>query len=64
VRRRIFGPKRDGVILCWRKQQNEELHYLYCSSNIIRMIKSRIMRLEGHVAYVGAKRYSCRVWKG
>jgi hypothetical protein len=39
VLRGIFGPKRDGVIGDWRKLHNEELHNLYCSPSIIRMIK-------------------------
>ena len=43
VLRRIFGPKRDGVTGEWRKLHNEELNDLYCSRNIVRMIKSRIM---------------------
>jgi hypothetical protein len=38
---RIFGPKRDEVTGDWRKLHNEELHNLYSSPNIIRMIKSR-----------------------
>jgi hypothetical protein len=42
--RGIFGPKRDGVIGGWRKLHNEELHNLYCSPSIIRIIKSRRMR--------------------
>ena len=42
--RRIFGPKRDGVTRGWRKLHNEELNDLYCSPNIVRVIKSRIMR--------------------
>jgi hypothetical protein len=37
----------------WRKLRNEELHNLYSSPNIIRMIKSKRMRLEGHVARMG-----------
>jgi hypothetical protein len=41
---RIFGPKRDEVTGGWRKQHNEELHNLYSSPSIIRMIKSRRMR--------------------
>jgi hypothetical protein len=45
VLRRIFGPKRDEVIGGWRKLRNEELHNLYCSPSIIRMIKSRRMRI-------------------
>jgi hypothetical protein len=43
VLRRIFGPKRDEVTGDWRKLHNEELHNLYSSPNIIRMIKSRRM---------------------
>jgi hypothetical protein len=39
VLRRIFGPKRDEVKGEWRKLHNEELHYLYCSPNIVRVIK-------------------------
>jgi hypothetical protein len=50
VLRRIFGPKRDEVTGGWRKLHNEELHNLYSSPSIIRMIKSRRMRLTGHVA--------------
>jgi hypothetical protein len=44
VLRRIFGPKRDEVMGEWRKMQNEELHDLYSSPSIIRIIKSRRMR--------------------
>jgi hypothetical protein len=44
VLRRIFGPKRDGVMGGLRKLHNEELHNLYSSSSIIRIIKSRRMR--------------------
>jgi hypothetical protein len=50
VLRRIFGPKRDEVTGEWRKQHNEELHDLYCSQNILRMIKSKRIRWAGHVA--------------
>jgi hypothetical protein len=52
VLRRIFGTKRDEVTGNWRKLHNEELNDLYCSPNIVRVIKSRRMRLAGHVAPV------------
>jgi hypothetical protein len=42
--RRLFGPKRDEVTGGWRKLHNKELHDLYFSSSIIRIIKSRRMR--------------------
>jgi hypothetical protein len=44
VVRGVFGPKRDEVTGGWRKLLNEELHKLYSSPHIIRMIKSRRMR--------------------
>jgi hypothetical protein len=44
VLRRIFGPKRDEATGEWRRLRNEELNDLYLSPNIIRVIKSRIMR--------------------
>jgi hypothetical protein len=50
VLRRIFGPKKDGVMGGWRKLHNEELHNLYSSPSIIRIIKPRRMRWAGHVA--------------
>jgi hypothetical protein len=50
VLRRIFGPKGDEVTRGWRKLHNEELHNLYSSPSILRIIKSRMMRWVGHVA--------------
>jgi hypothetical protein len=50
VLRRIFRPKRDEVTGGWRKLHNEELHNLYSSPSIIRVIKSRRMRWARHVA--------------
>jgi hypothetical protein len=50
VLRRTFAPKRDEMTAEWRKLHNEELHDLYSSPSIIRMIKSRKMRWVGHVA--------------
>ena len=55
--RRVFGPKRDEVTGEWRKLHNEELNYLYSSSNIVRETKSRRMRWAGHVAHVGEERH-------
>jgi hypothetical protein len=51
--RRIFELKRGEVIGGWRKLRNEELHNLYSSPSIIRIIKSRRMRWAGHVARMG-----------
>jgi hypothetical protein len=63
VLRRIFGPKReeDGS---WRKLHNDELHNLYSSPNMIRVIKSRRMGLAAHVARVGEGRGVYRVLVG
>jgi len=48
---RILGPKR--VTGEWRRLHNKELHVLYSSPNIVRVIKSRRMRWAGHVVRVG-----------
>jgi hypothetical protein len=65
VLRRIFGLRRDEVMVEWRKLHNEELRDLYSSSSIIRIIKSsssiiriiksRRMRWAGHVARMGRR---------
>ena len=44
VLRRIYGPRRDEVTGDWRRLHNEELNDLYCSPNIVRVIKLRRMR--------------------
>jgi hypothetical protein len=61
VLRRIFGSKRDEVIEGWRKLHNEELHHLYSSPSIMRMIKSRKITLAGLVAQMGDKQNAYRI---
>jgi len=58
---RIFGHKREKRRR--RRLHNEELHNQYCSPNIIRVIKSRIMRLVGHVERMGNEAQSTAVGK-
>jgi hypothetical protein len=50
VLRRIFGWKRDEVRGIWKKLHNEEFRNLYSSSSILKMTKSRRMRMAGHAA--------------
>jgi hypothetical protein len=64
VVRRIFGPKRDEVTGEWKKWHNKELHDLYSSPSIIRILKSRRMRWAGHVARMGEKRNAYRLLVG
>ena len=64
VLRRVFGPKRDKILREWRKLHNEELNDLYCSTNIVRVIKSRRMRWAGHVTRMGKRKGICRVLVG
>jgi hypothetical protein len=63
VLRRIFEPRRkeEGT---WRKLHNDELHSLYSSPNIVKVIKSRRMRWAGYVACMGEGRVVYRVWVG
>jgi hypothetical protein len=60
----IFGPKRDEVTKGWRKLHNEELHNLYPSPSIIRMITSRRMRWPGHVTHMEENRNAYTVFVG
>jgi hypothetical protein len=62
VLRRIFGPKRDAVTSEWRKLHNKELHNLYSSPSITRIIKLREMRGAGHVARMGRRGMSIDYW--
>jgi hypothetical protein len=64
VLRRIFGPKRDEVTGEWRKLHNEELHDLYSTPSIIRILKSTRMRWAVHVAGMGEKRNAHRLLVG
>ena len=64
VLRRIFGPKRDEVTGKWIKLHNGELNDLHCSSNTVRVIKSRRMRLAGHVASMGRGEAYTGFWWG
>jgi len=64
VLRRIFGPSRNEVTGEWRRLLNEELNDLYCSPNIVRVIKSRRMRWDGHVARMGKERGCIGTWWG
>jgi hypothetical protein len=64
VLRRIFGPKRDEVTGEWRKLHNEEIHDLYCSPSIIRIIKSWRIGWAGHVARMGERRNTYRLLVG
>ena len=64
VLRRIFGPTWDEVTGEWRRLHNVELNDLYCSPNIVRVIKSRRMRWAGHVARMGEERGVYRVLVG
>jgi len=61
--RKIFGTTRDEVTGEWRKLHNEELNDLYCSPNIIWVIKLT-MRWAGHIARMGDRRCLYRVLVG
>jgi hypothetical protein len=57
VLRRIFGPKRNNVTGEWRKLHNEDLNDLYCSPNIVWVVKSKRMRWAGYVACMWKNRF-------
>ena len=63
ILRRIFGPTRDenGE---WRRIHNEELHSLYRSPNIVRVIKSSRLRWAGHVARIEEGRSAFKILTG
>ena len=64
VMRRIFGPRKDEVTGEWGKLHNEKLNDLYCSPNIVLVIKSRRMRWVRHVVRMGERRGVYRVLVG
>jgi hypothetical protein len=57
VLRRIFGSKREEVAGGWRRLHNEELHDLYFSTDVNGVIKSKGIKLVGHVARMGHERF-------
>jgi hypothetical protein len=65
VLRKIFEPKREEVAGGWRGLHNEELHNVYASPNIMRMVKSRRMKWADHAGRMGEMRnaYSILVGK-
>jgi hypothetical protein len=62
--RRIFGSKRGEVAEDWRRLHNEELHNLYSSPNVIRVIKSRVVRWAGHVEHLVEMRNAYKILVG
>ncbi|KAJ4435652.1 hypothetical protein ANN_18268, partial [Periplaneta americana] len=64
ILKKIFGAKRDAVTGEWRKLHNAELYALYSSPDIIRNIKSRRLRWEGHAARMSESRNANRVLVG
>jgi hypothetical protein len=64
VLRRIFGTKRDGVTGEWKKVHNVELHDLYSSPSIIRIIKSRRMGLAEYVVRMDEKKNAYKLLVG
>ena len=61
---RIFGSKRDELTREWRKLHNEEFNDLYSLPNIVRLIKSRRLRWEGHVTRLGKGEVYIGLWWG
>jgi hypothetical protein len=64
VLRRLFGSRRDEVTGERRRLHNEELNDLYCSPNIVRVIKSGRVKWAGHVERMGEGRGVYRIFVG
>jgi hypothetical protein len=63
VLKRIFGSKRDELTGGWEKKLHcEELHNLYSSPIIIRVLKSRKMSWAGHVACMEEMRNAYKIF--
>ena len=61
VLRNIFGPEREKVLRGWRNLHKEELHNLYYSIHIFRVVKSRMISQTGHAACMEEKNCAYRV---
>jgi hypothetical protein len=64
VLKKTFGPETDKTIRDWRSLHNEELHKLYSSPIIVRVIQSRRMRWAGHVARSGDRKGALQAFGG
>jgi len=64
VPRKVLGPKWEEGTGGWRRLNNEALKDMYCTPNIVRVIKSRIMKWAGHVARTGESKGVYRVLVG
>jgi hypothetical protein len=60
----MLRPKREEVAGGWRRLHNEKLHNLYASPNVIRVIKSRSIRWEGPVIYMGEMKNAYKILGG
>jgi len=64
VLKKMFGLNCDEVTGEWRRLHKEELYDLFCSQNIIQVIKSRRMRWAGHVVRMVERRGAYRILVG
>jgi len=57
-----LGPKLNELTGEWRRLLNEERNDPYSAPNIIRLVKSRRMRLTGYVAHMGRREVHSGFW--